>query len=318
VNPCRLESLAQAVGCTDWGRLEKVCADLRSGADIGCTGEFRGPTCSGNAPSAYQYPHEVTEAIAEWVEKGFAKGPFPANERPKGVKINDIMCRPKPNGSARVILNLSGPAGKSVNEGINVEEFLATMASTAKWLGVLNRAGKKCMMVKLDWPDAYKHVHVRKEALDLQWFSWLGMDFVELCLVFRSVSSVGIYDRLAKVVPDIVARLSGFPISMVCQCLDNVCAAYPTGSGLIYKFERTYRQVAEEIGVRLAPTDDPEKAFEPCQKGTILGIEFDTVEWTWQIPREKLARLVSQIRGIIGVEEVMQEELASVNGRILH
>jgi hypothetical protein len=79
-----------------------------------------------------------------------------------------------------------------------------------------------------------------------------------------------------------------------------------------------YRRVAAEIGVKLASTDDPEKAFAPCQKGVVLGIEYDTVQWTWKIPAIKLARLVAQIRAMLSRDVVVQEEMASLTGRILH
>jgi hypothetical protein len=318
VNPVKLESLARAVGCGDWERLETVCGDLGKGADIGCTGEYREPSVSRNAPSAYEYPKEVTEAIADWIKKGFAKGPFDEKSRPANVKINGIMCRPKPNGSARVILNLSAPAGGSVNDGIDVREFPATMSSTKKWLKVLQKAGRKCLILKIDWADAYKHVHVRKEDVDLQWFSWLGKDFAELCLVFGAISSVGIYDRLAKTVLDVVIRLARFPSEMVCQYLDDIGAACPEKEESLAHFEQAYRKVAAEIGVKLASTDDPDKAFSPCHRGVVLGIEYDTVAWTWRIPGPKLARLLGQIRAVFWSEYVMQEELASLNGRILH
>ena len=73
--------------------------------------------------------------------------------------------------------------------------------------------------MKLDWASAYKHIAVRPEDIDLQFFSWLGMDFVELCLVFGCRSSAGLYDRLAKVVLQIVLLFCKFPADMVCQYL---------------------------------------------------------------------------------------------------
>jgi hypothetical protein len=72
-------------------------------------------------------------------------------------------------------------------------------------------------MVKLDWASAYKHLAVRPEDIVLQYFSWLGMDFVELCLVFGCRSSAGLYDTLAKVVLQIVVLYAKFPAHMVCQ-----------------------------------------------------------------------------------------------------
>jgi hypothetical protein len=92
-------------------RLDTVCNDLQFGADIGCAVGFRGPTRSKNAASAFEYPHQVTDAIATWVVKGFVLGPVPEAELPEEAKVNGIMCRPKPDGAVRIILNLSAPAG---------------------------------------------------------------------------------------------------------------------------------------------------------------------------------------------------------------
>ena len=60
-----------------------------------------------------------------------------------------------------------------MNDGIDGDEFPATMSSTAKWVKVLNTAGRGCLMTKADWSDAYKHIRVRAEDRDLQWFRWL-------------------------------------------------------------------------------------------------------------------------------------------------
>jgi hypothetical protein len=100
--------------------------------------------------------------------------------------------------------------------------------------------------------------------------------------------------------------------------LDDVCAAAAGDSRKLEEFERTYREVAEDIGVRLAPYDDPDKAFAPCKKGVVLGVEYDTERWTWAIPEEKLARLLEQLKRVIEAAEVKQEEIWSLAGRIMH
>jgi hypothetical protein len=316
INAGKLIEMAQAVGC--WTEEDEIIRkDLTAGADIGCRGEFRESSASKNAESAFLFPREITDAIAAWITKGFAKGPFDKAE--EGAKVNGIMCKQKPNGAARIILNLSAPIGRSVNEGIVAEDYPATMSSTAKWLEVLEIAGRDGLMVKVDWADAYKHIAVRHEDIKLQWFSWLGKFFAELCLVFGTASSVGIFDRIAKLVLRIVLHYAMFPAEQVCQHLDDLCGACSKDdSASLFRLEKVYRTVAENVGVVLCGTEDPEKAFSPCTRGLVLGVVYDTVNWTWQIPPEKVTRLAHQIRSTLDADTVSQGEIWSLAGRIMH
>ena len=59
----------------------------------------------------------------------YARGPVEKKDLPKDAKVSGIMTKAKPNGSVRVILNLSAPVGRSVNEGIDNSQFPATMSS---------------------------------------------------------------------------------------------------------------------------------------------------------------------------------------------
>ncbi len=116
--PHKLRNLAWAVKFRDRKLLELVCKDLEDGADIGCRGQAREPTISSNAPSAFEFAAQVTDTVADWVTAGFAAGPFHPKDRPAAAKVNGMMCRQKPNGSAHIILNFSAPKGCCVNDGI--------------------------------------------------------------------------------------------------------------------------------------------------------------------------------------------------------
>jgi hypothetical protein len=113
---------------------QRLLGWLEEGARIGCTGRFRAASVYKNTKGSYQCGREVSDAIAAWVRQGYAFGPVPEEEVPATAKINSILTRPKPNGSVRVILNLSAPKGFSVNEGIDTDEFPAVMSSTEAWL----------------------------------------------------------------------------------------------------------------------------------------------------------------------------------------
>ena len=311
----RLQALAKEHGIQG-ERLDLALKDLRLGADIGCTGAARLPTRSSNAPSAFQFGPQVSDAIADWLVQGLAYGPVKEEDLPANVKINGIMCREKPNGSVRIILNLSSPEGMSVNDGINKLDFPAVMSSTPKWVRSLNLVGPGGYMSKIDWHSAYKHIAARHQDLHLQWFKWMDRYFVELALIFGGVSSVGIYDRHAKLVLAIALAASGFPKNQVCQHLDDVPAVGELGE--LQGFDDTYYAVAEELGVRLAPRDDPEKAFGPSQSGIVFGVHYDTASWTWAVPTERLVRLLSAVHSLLELSILPSEDVESVTGKIIH
>ena len=79
---------------------------------------------------------------------------------------------------------------------------------------------------------------------------------------------------------------------MVCQHLDDCATGALEGSMLLYKFDSCFQRVAAELGISLAPRNDPEKSFGPSTQGIVFGVHYDTEEWTWAIPREKLLRLM--------------------------
>jgi hypothetical protein len=260
----------------------------------------------------------VTDAIAEWVKKGYAFGPVRQSEVPATAKVSGILVRPKPNGSVRVILNLSAPKGRSVNDGIDKKEFPAKMSSTAAWLKVLDRAGRGCLITKTDWASAYKHICVREQDTDLQWFSWGGRYFKELCLIFGAASSAGIFDDAAKLVLDLVCRRANFPRNMVCQHLDDICAAAPAGSIKLHQLDQSFKELAAELGVELAPRDDPDKSFAPCTAGVVFGVHYDTETWTWAVPPDKLARTCTMVQDAIDNEWMDPKDIRSLVGKLIH
>lgn len=319
IKPAAVKTAVQQWGCGEREALVKLLVDLEHGANIGCRGLARSSSVCGNAPSAYEFGFQVTDAVADWVRKKFVYGPVEAEDVPASAKINGIMVREKPNGAARVILNLSSPAGFSVNDGIDADEFPAVMSSTKAWLAVLNKAGRGCWITKCDWADAYKHIAVREEDTDLQWFEWNGKYFKELCLVFGGASSAGIYDRPGKVLRDLVIRMASFPKDMTCQHLDDTVAAAGADSRqLLERYDRAYFQLAEAIGVKLAPRDDPDKSFGPCKAGTVFGVHYDTEHWTWAIPDIKLARLVAALQKVVDGCPVTVTEFRSIVGKIIN
>jgi hypothetical protein len=232
--------------------------------------------------------------------------------------VNGILTRTKPNGSVRIILNLSAPKGFSVNDGINKEDFPASMSSTEAWLAVLNKLGRDCNIMKVDFADAYKHVPVILEDTDLQWFEWGGRYFKELCLIFGASSSAGIFDATAKLFLQLVCKITAFPKDQICQHLDDICAATADGDDSLRKLDDQFHKTAAEIGIKLASRDDPDKSFAPCKRGVVFGVDYDTHNWSWSIPDEKRARLIITLKEAVAAEQISARQAKSIVGKLIH
>ena len=264
----------------------------------------------------------MADSMAELIKDGLVVGPLDEEEIPfDDITVSAILVRLKLNGKARMIVNLSGPDNEegpgSVNSGINVEEFPAKMSSTAKFVESLLRVGRNALIYKSDWNSAYKHQFTRVEDLKLQFVQFLGKFFCELALVFGAISSPGIYDDLAKVVLAIALLKSGLPAQLVSQHLDDVVAVGPHNTSAIWDFDRAYREVCDYVGVSLADRSDKDKSFAPSHEGLVLGVWYDTKDFTWSIRNDKLSRILADIREAID-GEVTLGKMMSIRGKMLN
>ena len=319
INGDKLRELALMCNYPDLGKLDALVHRIKFGSKIGCEGKYREASWARNSKSAFEDGFQVTDEIASWIQQGFAYGPVNLEDMPRGAKVSSIMTRGKPNGAVRIILNLSAPIGFSVNDGIDSDKFPTTMSSTLEWLRVLNRVGRGAWMTKIDWSSAYKHFPVAEEDTDLQYFTWLGKAFKELCLIFGSASSPGLFDEGAKLVVVVVIILAAFNKDWMVQHLDDAAAAAPAHrKDVLIRFDETFAWVANQVGIQLAPRDDKEKSFGPSQQGVVLGVWYDTQNWVWGIPAEKLHRLRILLKEALESKEIRQDRLWTIVGKIIH
>ena len=153
--------------------LDEIVNDIQFEVSIGVVQEFRVASNSTNAPSALEYGDRVSDSLCKMMHDRYLMGPFSGNELPfKENRFSGLMVKLKPDGSARMILNLSKGDPVSVNEGINSKNYLTVMSSTLEFVRVLNRCGKNAKITKIDWVSSYKQIRVRKDNVWQQGFKW--------------------------------------------------------------------------------------------------------------------------------------------------
>ena len=323
-----LRKVAMEMNYSEMRKVEEIAVMLEHGANIGVEGEGRWPSEEDNNESVYVYGERVADALQTGVKEGILYGPMERGELPWEPKVSPMTVRLKPNGNARIIMDLSAPHGPKLGEGeacspnigmTDYEEFEpVTMAGNIAWRNCMHRAGRPSMMCKADWDMAYKHVSVRSEDHRLQVVEFGGRFFVEKCLTFGGMNSPTIYHLPASLLRDWAIARSGQDSRQVIMQLDDNCACGPLGDGTLDRYRQEYRGLAERLGVKLASEDNPSKAFPPTGKGEILGLEYDGINWTWNMTESKKDRFLMLLYKGVMQGHLENRETQVLAGKINH
>jgi hypothetical protein len=172
-------------------------------------------------------------------------------------------------------------------------------------------------MWKFDMVDAYKTVPAAQQDLHLQGFSWLGKFFIELKKVFGSKEAVSAFDRLNNTLVTLAALQARLPPHNIHRTLDDVPIVTPAQSLSGPVFADAYQGICAHIGADLAPQcPHLEKAFCDSPRGTVLGIQFDTMSMQWSISKEKEARIMDRIRNFLSDQPTSLLELQKLIGTL--
>ena len=113
------------------------------------------------------------------IKYGAIIGPF--EEHPFPCHVSPFLTRDKPNsGNRRVILDLSFPPGRSVNDGVQKDIYLDTYfelnyPSVDTVVNCHKALGTDALLYKIDISRAFRHIRINPGDLDL-----LGLNHQQL------------------------------------------------------------------------------------------------------------------------------------------
>ena len=323
-------------------KVQEICSVMQHGADLGIVGEGRWKTEGVNTTNAILEGEKLVDSLQASVILGHMKGPLTKEEVSVlgDIKIIPIDTRPKPNGSIRIIINMSDPHNKvydkeleclreaRVGDGVALSPNMGQsdwldfepcfMSSSADFRMAMFSCGRGCRFCKSDWSHAYKHVPVRCEDWGMQCLKFGGRYFVETALTFGGCNSPSIYRMVASYVKEVTEVMVGFDPRHSVMVLDDLCSVGAAGDTLVDEFFQKYRETAARMNVELAPLDDPGKAFLPCTKGEILGLVYDSESWTWSLPLDKARRLLALLWSVLRDRGATSKIMMVLMGRLNH
>lgn len=302
-----LEHLLQDYPCP--GTRNYLVSGFRHGFDIGFRGSFIVPNARPrNLMSARNNVNQVSEAIAKELSRGHTSGPFPFPPFPH-THCSPIGSAPKPDGSVRLILDLSSPRGDSVNEGISQEEFSCKYSKFDDAVSIVLHLGQGAYLGKIDIKHAFRICPVAPEQWPLLCFQWLGEFFADTRLPFGSRSSPFIFNTFAVALAWIVLNIGG--LMFLIHYLDDYFLAN-ISKGSCKADMDTFLSFCSRLGVPIAQ----DKLEGPTTRLTYLGIEIDTVNMCVRLPIDKLTRLKSALKDWSRKKKCTKHDLLSLIGSL--
>ena len=110
-----------------------------------------------NLRSATLHADVIDRDLHHEVTAGHILGPFPDKPLPT-LQCSGLGVVPKKNGKWRVIMHLSAPPGRSVNDYIPREQFTLTYATVDDAVRLLTTLGKDALMAKADLKAAFRNI----------------------------------------------------------------------------------------------------------------------------------------------------------------
>ena len=277
------------------------------GFDIGFQGTFNDPnTRPRNLRSASLHEQQVDLAVRREISRGHTSGPF-TSQPFKFTHCSPIGAAPKPDGSVRLILDLSSPRGAAVNEGISQDEFRCTYSSFDDAVQLVTNLGVGAFLAKLDIKHAFRLCPVRPDQWPLLCYRWRELFYVDTRLPFGSRSSPAIFNAFADLLAWIFVYVGGvlFLLHYLDDffCVNHSARACQDDMGAI-------QSICDYLGVPLAP----EKIVGPAQQLTYLGIEIDSVTQVIRLPQEKLRKLKNLVVEWRSRKKAKKRDLLSLIG----
>jgi len=257
--------------------------------------------------SSNDVSEDISTAILKEMNRGHTKGPFTIPPF-KNFHLSPLGGVPKPDGSIRVILDLSSPRGSSVNDGISREAF---SVKYSKFDDAVDLAATPtgCFMGKRDIRHAFRLCPIHPEDWALVVYWWKGKYYVDIVLPFGLRSSPYIFNTFADSLGWICKVKGG--IKDMLHYLDDY---FFTGSSvdICTQAMNQFDRICNSLNIPLAE----DKKEGPCQTITFLGIEIDTLNRCCRLPDKKLKDLLGKLQGWNNASQTSKRELLSLIGSL--
>ncbi len=301
-----------------WERYEGIIRNKRTiefikyGFPIGHNNQFIPTPATTNHTSALDYPDAVDKYINTELNHKALIGPFTVPPF-TWTMVSPLMTRPKSSGTdRRIIMDLSYPSGRSVNDGIPKQQYLGEecilkLPTALTLRDRLREQGKGALLWSIDIERAYRQLRCCPLDWPLLGLKWHQAWYVDRAVPFGVRTGANAMQQVSDGVVDILRQENHFCIPYI----DDLAGADIDP----VKAEAAFRRCSELLA-ELGITEAIKKQCPPTSVMTWLGIQFDCTRMEISIPRQKIKDIHKLVLSWKGKQTCRQTELKSLLGKL--
>ena len=264
-----------------------------------------------NMMSAVRNAEVVEDYLQTEVTLGRVVGPFPLDLLPAQVSHFGVIPKGHQTGRWRLILDLSHPEGRSVNDGIEPELCSLSYSSVDEAVRLIQEKGTGARVAKLDLESAYRMIPVHPDDRLLLRMEWKGQLFIDTALPFGLRSAPKVFTAVADALMWIFRK---YGVCAGIHYLDDYLFVGAPDSNECQQAIALALKICEWLGVHVSM----HKLEGPSTLIVFLGILLDTEKGELRLPPEKLARLRELITQWQGKKSCTKREILSLIGHLQH
>ena len=265
-----------------------------------------------NHKGATDYPEALDKYVVKESSHNAIIGPLEHIPFTEHLGISPLSTRPKKDSDdRRIILDLSFPPGRSVNDGMIKDNYLGfitelTFPKTDQFAHRIYILGKGALMFKIDL-----HRYFRQLDLDPGDYSLIGY-IIQNKLYFDKMVPMGvrtgpyIAQRVSSAITWIVQQVQYFLLNYVD---DFVGAELQAKAWEAYHF---LTKLLRDLSVQTSP----EKIVPPTTRLEFLGTTFDSIKMTMEIPTTKLKEIKLELQRWSQLTCATRKEIESLVGKL--
>ena len=292
----------------------QICDFLEYGWPVGYDYSSYGFPCSQlrNHQGALVFPDAIDSYLLAERRHKAVIGPYSFNPFSCPVALSPLNSVPKQDSSERrIIVDLSWPAGTSVNDGISScsylgEDISLTYPTVDNIASLIWSTGVGCLIYKRDLKRAYRQFPVDPRDYPLLGYCWNHSLYFDVVLPMGLRSAAMACQRITSAVCFICEAEGHHTLSY----LDDFIGVAPPDTA--WQAYEHCGHLLEELGLEESPT----KACPPSTIATCLGVQFDTVQMTMSVTPERLAEIESLLSVWSVRRSATKSELQSLVGKL--